>query len=157
VLLVLALAALSSGCRDTATTSSSPQPAASVAFVAGTTFAPDTPSVSDGRVVIAYVRDSAGKAEVRRLADRIASLPEVERYAFMDKDAMLEFFRKRFGESAAEPVPLPQGFWLLLREPKQAASVAAALAEDPALKHDGSRFSGVKPARELYEWLSAPE
>ena len=49
------------------------------------------------RVAIAFVADSASARQVRQLGRRIAILPEVERYAFMSKDAALEFFDLRFG------------------------------------------------------------
>jgi cell division protein FtsX len=125
-----------------------------VRFIAGTTFGPAAPGVTDGRVVIAYAHDTATPAQLRRLAERIAALPEVEQYAFVDKDDALEFFRERFGESTTrQAVPLPQGFWMLLRAPGQASRVAAELTDEPALKQDGGAFSGVRPAREFYDWV----
>lgn len=154
LLLLVALSTIASGCRDSSAVSTTPRPAASVRFIAGSTFGPSAPGVADGRVVIAYVHDTATPAQVRRLAERIAALPEVEQYAFMDKDDALEFFRERFGESTTgQAVPLPQGFWLLLRAPGQASRVAAELTDEPALKQDGSTLSGVRPAREFYEWV----
>ncbi len=163
--LLLALTTLLSACRDSPSASSSPQPAASIRFVSGTTFDPFERSVTDGRVVIAYVRDRATPAEVRRLATRIATLPEVEQYSFMGKLEALAFFRGRYGDDATpaavplpegfslEVAPLPQGFWLLLGSADQASRVAAALADEPALKQKGGALSGVKPASEFYDWV----
>ena len=147
--LVLVLAAFAFAACSSAST---PQPASSVPFTAGKTFAESSAEVAEGRVLIAFVRDGATAAEIGHLAERIASLPEVERYAFMTKDECLEFFRERYGQdpSPGPVLPLPAGFWLLLHAADEAAAVQQALDGDPAVQQSDTPFSGVKPVQEFY-------
>ena len=136
-----------------ACSASPPQPAASATFIPGKTWVSTTTSVTEDRVAVAYVADSATEPQVRQLALRIASLPEVERYAFMTKEDALRFFTRRFGRSGLASVPanpLPRGFWLVLYDADQLTAVVAKLRDDPAIRRDGSPFSGVKTAREFY-------
>ena len=133
---------------------SPPQPARSVAFVPGTTFPSYDAEVREARVLIAYVSDDATAAQVKRLEERIAALREVQQYAFMTKDDCLGLLRSRFGQDphqSPRPIlPLPSGYWMLLHDAGEASAVRKALADDPALSGDGSLFSGVKPAWQLY-------
>ena len=155
VLVLIAVASAVAACGSSA---SPPQLATSMVFVPGKTFAKTTTSVAQGRVVIAYVKDGATEGQVRRLGLRVAALSEVEEFAYMSKDDCLNFFTQRFGDpphSSPGPIlPLPAGFWMLLHGAGQAPAVQEALAGDPALKHDDTLLSGVKPAREFYRWVS---
>lgn len=146
---VVALASLICACG------SQSQPAASVVFIPGTTFARTTTSVADGRVMVAFLDRDATRAQREALRLRIAALPQVEKYAFAGT-ADMRCLLSRLVRYDSQPRWSDEGdalsaaYWIVLRDPDEMSDVVAALRREPALRRDDSSYSGVQPARDVY-------
>jgi hypothetical protein len=151
VLVLLALAGAVGACGS----DSKPQPAASVTYIPGETFPRTTTSVKAGRIVMAYVNDDATIQQRRDFGQRIASLPQVEKFAFAEKMDLFAPYamRMRFNSQPRNPDPLgalASAYWIVLREADQIRDVTEELRDEPALRRGDSPFSGVRPARDFY-------
>lgn len=158
VLLTAGGAACGGRSSDTLATS---QPAASIHFLAGKTFATDSAAVREGRVNIVFVSDSATRREVRHLGKRIAAMQVVEQYAFMSNEDLLPYLGYPLGfghpPSWLPPAESPSaGLWLLLRSADQVALVTFGLQDDPTLDRRGVSHVGVRLAQDSYAHVAGP-
>jgi len=136
------------GCGHTsATATPSPRPAVSLSALPGLAVAdraqdPDAYRAVQSRVVEVYVLPSARPAALHAMARRIAAMPEVVAYHFVNEREALERFFRQTGQQETSLAPPPY-FEILVRERSQLRAVTARFLHDRLVDNDPGTTDGV--------------